>query len=127
MTMEKIMRNNMAAVVFEGTEVVIWDTQSALDLMMTVQYETGCSRLALPKQQIAEAFFDLRTGLAGEILQKFVNYRMKLAIYGDFSVYTSKALRDFIYESNQGRDICFASDRETALDWLLRSDTSPTV
>ena len=127
MTMEKIMRNNMAAVVLEGTEVVIWDTQSALDLMMTVQYETGCSRLALSKQQIAEAFFDLRTGLAGEILQKFVNYRMKLAIYGDFSVYTSKALRDFIYESNQGREICFAGDRETALDWLLRSDTSPAV
>ena len=117
--MEKIVKNNRAAAVLDGTEVLIWDTQSALDVMMTVLYETGCSRVALAKQHLAEAFFDLQTWLAGEVLQKFVNYKMKLAIYGDFSVYSSKALQDFIRESNRGQDICFASDRETAVQWLL--------
>ena len=43
--MEKIVKNNRAAAVLDGTEVLIWDTQSALDVMMTVQYETGCSQI----------------------------------------------------------------------------------
>ena len=37
--------------------------------------------------------------IAGDILQKFVNYGIKFAIFGDFTGYTSKPLKDFIYES----------------------------
>ncbi len=47
---------------------------------------------------ICDDFFDLSTRLAGEILQKFINYHVKIAIIGDFSIYTSKSLKDFIYE-----------------------------
>ena len=45
--------------------------------------------------------------LAGEILQKFINYGVRFAIYGDFSKYTSKPLKDFRYGSNNGKDIYF--------------------
>lgn len=45
-------------------------------------------------------FFDLKTRLAGEVLQKFSNYRVKLAIVGDFAKYDSKNLHDFIFDSN---------------------------
>lgn len=48
--------------------------------------------------------------IAGDILQKFVNYGIKLAIFGDFSKYTSKPLKDFIYECNQGQDVFFVKD-----------------
>ena len=48
--------------------------------------------------------------MAGEILQKFINYHVKIAIYGDYSVYTSKPLRDFIYESNHGKDVFVGDD-----------------
>ena len=58
---------------------------------------------------------DAQSGLAGEILQKFVNYQVKMAVYGDFSRYTSKPLRDFIYESNQGEHFWFVPTREEAL------------
>jgi len=64
---------------------------------------------------IAPGFFDLRSGLAGEILQKFTTYRMKLVIIGDFSQYTSKSLQDFIYESNKGNHILFVSNEEEAV------------
>lgn len=101
--------------VIQCEDIVITDAQSALDLMATVRYETGCDRVAIPKHAVAEAFFALSSGFAGEILQKFVNYRMKLAIIGDFSAYTSKALRDFIYESNKGSHIFFAATQEEAL------------
>lgn len=96
--------------------LVMSDPQSALDLLATVSYETGgAEAMILPKATVAEAFFELRTRIAGEILQKFINYHMKLAIVGDFSGYTSKALADFIRESNRGKDIFFVPTQEEAL------------
>ena len=108
------------AAVVESSEHIVTDRQSALDLMMTVKAETGCERMAMNKEAITEDFFILGTGLAGEILQMFVNYRVKFAVFGDFSGYTSKPLKDFIYESNQGSSVFFAADRQEAVDWLLK-------
>ena len=61
------------------------------------------------------------SGLAGEILQKFVNYRLKVAIVGDYSRYTSKPLHDFIRESNRGRDVFFVSTIEDAVELLTKA------
>ena len=104
--------------VVSGPHPILVDVSSALDLMMTVQHEMGASKIALDKRLVAEDFFILSTGLAGEVLQKFVNYHVKAAIYGDYSRYTSKPLRDFLYESNQGRDFFFVATREEALHRL---------
>lgn len=51
-------------------------------------------------------------------MQKFINYGIRIAIYGDFSSYTSKPLKDFIYESNNGNDIFFQPDRNQAVEKL---------
>lgn len=51
-------------------------------------------------------------------MQKFINYRIKFAVCGDFSNYTSKPLKDFIYESNNGKDIFFVPDTDTAVKML---------
>ena len=98
--------------------VQISGVQSALELLMSVRYETGCDRVALPKQALPPEFFQLRTGLAGEILQKFVNYQMKLAIWGMDSSCASAPLRDFIRESNRGRHVFFVTTRAEALERL---------
>ncbi len=89
-----------------------------LDLIMSVNYETGCERIAMSKEAIAEDFFIISTGLAGEILQKFINYKIKFSIYGDFSKYTSKPLKDFIYECNKGKDFFYVADQEEAVSRL---------
>ena len=73
------------------------------------------------KKSIIEDFFILSSGLAGEILQKFINYGGKIAIYGDFSKYTSKPLKDFIYESNKGRDVFFVTTKEEAIQKISKS------
>lgn len=99
-------------------EILISGGQSAVDLMMTVAYETGVKNIAVSKTLIDEKFFRLGTGLAGEVLQKFVNYKFRIAVYGDYSVYTSKPLKDFIYESNNGRDVYFTESFEQAADKL---------
>lgn len=99
-------------------EKVIRDTQSALDLAMTVKYEYDTNRIAVPKEAIAEEFFILSSGVAGEILQKYINYQIKIAIFGDFTRYTSKPLHDFMYESNNGNDVFFVATEEEAAKYL---------
>ncbi len=113
-----VKENNVEIAVVNSNDILITDVQSALDLMATIQYETGCHRMILNKSSICEDFFRLSTRLAGEILQKFINYRMKVAIVGDFSIYTSKSLKDFIYETNSGKDIFFLSDEKKAIEKL---------
>lgn len=115
---ECIERNGKQIAVFAGDELLLKSEQDALDLIGTVRYETGCTRLAIDKRAIPEDFFILSTGLAGGILQKFINYQAKLAIFGDFSGYTSKPLKDFIFESNKGTDIFFAVTQIEALEKL---------
>lgn len=107
MKTEVIKKNNAEVAVVNSDELLITDVQSALDLIMTVTYETGCSNIAVNREAVINDFFVLSTCLAGEILQKFINYGVRFAIYGDFSKYTSKPLRDFMYESNKGKDIYF--------------------
>ena len=101
--------------VIESREAIIKDAASAIDLMMTVKYETGCDKIALNKEALIPEFFILSKQIAGEVLEKFITYQMRLAIYGDFSKYTSKPLKDFIYESNRGKDILFVESQELAL------------
>lgn len=117
--MEIRMRDGVA--VIGGGEKVLTGAQAALDLMMTVRYEHGAEKIAIDKRAVADDFFRLGTGVAGDVLQKFVNYRMKLAIFGDFSVYTSKPLQDFIRESNKGRDIFFVQTEDEAVARLAEA------
>lgn len=118
MKITTIKENNIEIAVVSSSEILIIDVQSALDFMVTVKYETGCNRIILNKSAICEDFFHLRTKLAGEILQKFINYHVKIAIVGDFSMYTSKSLKDFIYESNKGNDIFFLPNEKQAIEKL---------
>lgn len=106
-------RNDIALIITD--EVIIKDTQSALDMMVSAQYETDCEKIIIYKSCVSDEFFVLSTGIAGEILQKFINYRKKIAIVGDYSKYTSKPLKDFIYESNKGNSIYFLPNIDEAV------------
>ncbi len=120
MTIQSITKNNIACAVVESDTTVITDPQSALDLLMTAKYEAVTKNIVISKKLITEDFFILSTGLAGEILQKFINYGGRIAIYGDYSYYTSKPLKDFMYESNHGKDVFFVSTKDEAVDILTR-------
>ena len=77
--------------------------------------------IALPHERLDPEFFRLGSLLAGDVLQKIVNYRLQLAIIGDISEYTeqSQALRDFVWESNRGEHAWFLPD-EAALEAKLK-------
>ncbi|MED1405764.1 DUF4180 domain-containing protein [Bacillus mycoides] len=118
MEIKKVVIGGINIAVVRNDTVLISDVQSALDLMATVQYEADSKRIAINKSLISESFFNLKTRLAGDILQKFINYSVKIAIIGDFSMYTSKSLKDFIYECNKGKDIFFLATEQQAIEKL---------
>ena len=121
MKFEKIDCGNGIAVAVSSDSMIITDVDSALDLLMSAKYEAGTKYIVVDKKNIIEDFFILSSGLAGEILQKFINYGGKIAIYGDFSHYTSKPLKDFIFESNKGKDVFFVATKEEAIQKISQS------
>src|SRR5688500_15258313 len=94
--------------------VVLSTAQQFLQMIM----DSSAEGVIVHKENIDESFFDLKSGLAGEMLQKVVNYRLRLAIVGDFSIYESKSLMAFLYESNKSSTIVFVSTVEEALTRL---------
>lgn len=100
-------------------EQFINNVQDVLDLFGELygQYYDG---IILYERNITHDFFDLQTKLAGEILQKFSNYRIRLVIVGDWSKYTSRSLEAFITESNKGKTVNFSSSPTEALELLSR-------
>ena len=118
MKIEMIHHNGVVIAHLSETAPIITDVQTALDAAMTARYDVQTDLLVIDKRAICEDFFILSRGLAGEILQKYTNYHIRVAIYGDYSRYTSKPLRDFIYESNKGKHVFFVPTLEEALDRL---------
>lgn len=115
MKFREVGDSTIAEVVAEN--VVINNVEEGVDLIGNAYYQ-GFDKVILYKKNVSPDFFDLKTGMAGEILQKFSNYRIRLVIVGDFSVYTSKSLHDFIRESNQGKLVNFLSSKEEAMGRL---------
>ncbi|WP_433501132.1 DUF4180 domain-containing protein [Sphaerimonospora sp. CA-214678] len=95
------------------------DERDAIDLIGNAYYQ-GASWVAIPADRFTDDFFSLRTRVAGEIVQKFVNYRLGLAVVGDISRHTSisSALRDFVYESDRGTQLWFVPDMDALHDRL---------
>ena len=106
--------NNEIIVELAAENLRINEVQDALDLIADLGSQ-GYNRMIIHEKNLNKDFFDLKTRLAGDILQKFSNYKIKLAIIGDFSKYKSKSLRDFIRESNRGNMIFFMEDLQSAL------------
>jgi hypothetical protein len=94
--------------------IIIQSAEDGLDLMGNIYYQ-GFDKVIVYEKNITPDFFDLKTKIAGEILQKFSNYRIGLTIIGDFSKYESKSMKDFIFESNKTRHVNFVKTLEEAL------------
>ena len=71
---------------------------SASDILSEV-FNAGGNFVVMPVVRLDPRFFQLSTGVAGEIMQKFVSYGVRLAVIGDISSSTaaSKPLRDLVY------------------------------
>lgn len=114
MTIQTHIINSLTISEILSDEIIIRTADDGLDLLGNLYYQ-GFDKVILYEKNIIPAFFDLKTKLAGEILQKFAQYRMPLAIVGDFSSYESRSLKDFIFESNKGKHVNFVETLEEGL------------
>ena len=76
--------------------------------------------VVIPVGRLTDDFFELKTGFAGDVAQKFVNYRLRLAIVGDIEsrVGESVSLRAWVTESNRGRQLWFVPSRDALAERL---------
>jgi len=112
--------NDIKLAIITSDEIIIKNLQDALDLMAECFYYHNLHKIILQKENITPDFFDLKTKLAGDILQKFSTYSIQLAIIGDFSEYSSQSLIDFIFESNKQGRINFVNSIEQAIERLIK-------
>lgn len=110
-------RNGLKIACIASKKIIINDAEDALELIANCWYN-GFDSVIISSENITPEFFDLKTGIAGEILQKFTTYDLRFAVTGDFSEVESKSLRDFIRESNRNGRILFVSSAEDALNRL---------
>lgn len=102
------------------------ESERDIGTFLGAAWDRDATLVAIPAPRLSPDFFQLSTRLAGEVAQKFVNYRMQLAIIGDISARCaeSKALRDFVYEANRGRALWFLDDLD-ALQRRLEATAAP--
>jgi hypothetical protein len=95
--------NGVSVLEVQEEAVVINRVQDLLDIVS----DYSIKKVIIAKHNINPALFDLETGYASELLQKLTGYKICLGIVGDFENVENKALRDFIYVSNQARRLVF--------------------
>ncbi|GHO47850.1 DUF4180 domain-containing protein [Ktedonospora formicarum] len=104
----------------EANGETVKSEREALDLIGDA-FSLHAEMVILPVERLDEAFFQLKTGLAGQIVQKFVQYRRRLVILGDISQYIaqSKAFKDYVYETNRGNEVWFLETRQELEERLI--------
>lgn len=107
----------IAEVVSEA--ILINNADDALQLIADLSYQ-DFDKIIIHERNIIPGFFDLKTGIAGDVLQKFSNYRVRLIIVGGFSKYPGTSIRDFIYESNKGKLVNFLDSVDQAVEKLSK-------
>ncbi len=117
LTIHTIVDQPVAEFTSEG--LIVARERDAITLLEEL-YGSGATKIILHRENLAPAFFDLSSRLAGEILQKLTQYGIAVAIVGDFSQEPSKALQAFIYESNRGNQVYFTPSVAEALQKFSR-------
>jgi len=107
-------KNNLQIAEVLSNHILIQTAEDGAQLLADLYYQ-GFDLIILKAEQLNPSFFDLKSGLAGEILQKCSNFRIRLSITGDFTLFNSSSLHDFIFESNKGKLVNFVDSTDEAL------------
>lgn len=119
MKIETYQLNDQKIAEVVSSDMVIKTIDDGADLLGNLYYQ-DYDKIIVHEENITPDFFDLSTGIAGEILQKFSNYRVRLAIVGDFTPYSGKSFTAFMAESNKIGHINFVSSVPEALTKLSK-------
>ncbi|MET1038041.1 MAG: DUF4180 domain-containing protein [Aeromicrobium sp.] len=129
MTEEHLVTVYGTAVMVCAPDGIPFDTEGAATELIGEALGLRAGVVVIPAERLTDDFFTLSTGVAGEIAQKFVNYRLKLAIIGDISqrVDDSESLRAWVMESNRGQQLWFDTTFDAFTERLERRKTPRPV
>lgn len=90
----------------------LFDVPTLANDLIGLAWEHEADVVAVPAMALPGTFYELRSGMLGEMAQKFANYRLHLVVLGDISAQltASKAFSDYVYEANMGRTLWFVPD-----------------
>jgi hypothetical protein len=78
----------------------------------------GTEGLILTENDLTQEFFDLRSGLAGELFQKFTNYKLRMAIVLPDPEAYGERISELAYEHKSHDMIRFVRSKDEAEAWL---------
>jgi hypothetical protein len=113
-----MQENDIPYLVIEPGEEVISSPQDALDLIVICGEEETC-RILMHADNVSEEFFNLSSGLAGEVLLKFTNYRLKVALVMPADLPVSERFAEFASETRRSRDFRIFYTEGSAAQWLV--------
>jgi len=129
MTAEHLVTVYGTAVMVCTPEGIPIDTEGAASDLVGEAIGLRAEVVVVPAERLTDDFFELATGVAGEIAQKFSTYRIRLAVIGDIAdrVADSGALGAWIAESNAGNDLWFYPTFEDFQERLDRRKPAPPM
>jgi hypothetical protein len=99
---------------FEVTPIGPFDPTA----IVTSCIESGAASLFLDEASLPPEFFDLSSGLAGELLHRLSIYRMRMAGVVPDPTAHSANFQAFVREANKGQQYRFFATRQEAIGWL---------
>jgi hypothetical protein len=104
-------RHGVRVLVLPGTGPAIADEASAMDVVGQA-FGDAAEVVAVPVTRLTPDLVRLSSGVAGAVVQKFVNYRLRLVVVGPLEHHgpPSGPVADWVREANRGRELWFVAD-----------------
>lgn len=105
--------HGLLVLTYEQDEPTLGSEQDAVDLI-GLAFSEEANVVVVPADRVVPDFYTLSTRILGDVVRKFQQYRIRLAVVGDITKYTasSEAFRAYVHETNKGRDIWFLQTEE---------------
>jgi PadR family transcriptional regulator, regulatory protein AphA len=113
-----VEKNDKRYVEYASAETPLRSEQDALELVAAC-FENDAYLLMLHEEMLTDDFFNLRTGIAGQVLQKFSNYHVKVAVILRSEQRIKGKFKELLAESNKGNAFKAFNSLSDAEEWLL--------
>ena len=104
--------------VVNADDVFLKDEDTANTLFVTIKMQGGTNLIAINQEAFPTKFWDPTTGFPGRVLDRLIQNEVKMAVVGDFNVYADGPFLDFMAEANNGFNLFFVADEDTAFKRL---------
>ncbi len=103
--------------------------RSKSDISNAISAAFGSAGLILAESDVAPEFFDLKTGLAGELFQKFTNYKLRLVVIVPEPGRFGRHFDELAREHHAHDMIRIVGTKDEAVAWanLCMSESAPEL